>query len=157
MAYVWLSFIDYGSLFGLDKGLLPIRQKIFSAPIMPRIMDTYTHTVAYFLKLFEMSVYSIKDASTTATVRLMSHEVMSVNMFNFIGHLTVCSKAYQGWDQRNHQSSALLVLGNHQLPLDSMHKGPVMWKGYLIRSSDNDSTGLWPPDSLHTLGADGHI
>ena len=27
----------------------------------------------------------------------------------------------------------------------------------LIRSSDNDSTGLWPPGSLHTLGADGHI
>ena len=26
-----------------------------------------------------------------------------------------------------------------------------------IRSSDNDSTGLWPPRSLHTLGADGHI
>ena len=27
----------------------------------------------------------------------------------------------------------------------------------LIRSSDNDSTGVWPPGSLHTLGADGHI
>ena len=26
-----------------------------------------------------------------------------------------------------------------------------------IRSSDNDSTSLWPPGSLHTLGADGHI
>ena len=26
-----------------------------------------------------------------------------------------------------------------------------------IRSSDNDNTGLWPPGSLHTLGADGHI
>ena len=26
-----------------------------------------------------------------------------------------------------------------------------------IGSSDNDSTGLWPPGSLHTLGADGHI
>ena len=26
-----------------------------------------------------------------------------------------------------------------------------------IRSSDNDSTGLWPPGSLHTLGAGGHI
>ena len=27
----------------------------------------------------------------------------------------------------------------------------------LIRSSENDSTGFWPPGSLHTLGADGHI
>ena len=26
-----------------------------------------------------------------------------------------------------------------------------------IRSSDNDSTSFWPPGSLHTLGADGHI
>ena len=26
-----------------------------------------------------------------------------------------------------------------------------------IRSSDNDSTGFWPPGLLHTLGADGHI
>ena len=26
-----------------------------------------------------------------------------------------------------------------------------------IRSSDNDSTGLWPPGSLNILGADGHI
>ena len=27
----------------------------------------------------------------------------------------------------------------------------------LIRSSDNDRTGFWPPGSLHTLGADGQI
>ena len=27
----------------------------------------------------------------------------------------------------------------------------------LIWSSDNDSAGFWPPGSLHTLGADGHI
>ena len=26
-----------------------------------------------------------------------------------------------------------------------------------IWSNDNDSTGFWPPGSLHTLGADGHI
>ena len=26
-----------------------------------------------------------------------------------------------------------------------------------IRSSDNDSTSFWPPGSLHTRGADGHI
>ena len=25
------------------------------------------------------------------------------------------------------------------------------------RSSDNDSTGFWPPGSLHTIGADGYI
>ena len=30
-------------------------------------------------------------------------------------------------------------------------------RGHSIRSSDNDSTGFWPPGSLHTLGAVGHI
>ena len=30
-------------------------------------------------------------------------------------------------------------------------------KELAIRSSDNDSTSFWPPGSLHTLGADGHI
>ena len=28
---------------------------------------------------------------------------------------------------------------------------------FSVRSSENDSTGFWPPGSLHTLGADGHI
>ena len=28
---------------------------------------------------------------------------------------------------------------------------------FSIRSSDNDSTGFWPPGSLHTMGAGGHI
>ena len=37
-------------------------------------------------------------------------------------------------------------------PLDVFQKFKVS-----IRSSDNDSTGFWPPGSLHTLGADGHI
>ena len=35
-------------------------------------------------------------------------------------------------------------------------KAPRHWPLW-IRSSDNDSTGFWPPGSLHTLGADGHI
>ena len=30
---------------------------------------------------------------------------------------------------------------------------PYHW----IRSSDNDSTGFWPPGSMHILGADGYI
>ena len=38
------------------------------------------------------------------------------------------------------------------------HNGPVTSQlTDPMRSSDNDSTGLWPPGSLHTLGADGHI
>ena len=33
-------------------------------------------------------------------------------------------------------------------------EGTLQWTSW-IRSSDNDSTGFWPPGSLHTLGADG--
>ena len=35
-------------------------------------------------------------------------------------------------------------------------QGQMSWNTS-IRSSDNDSTRFWPPGSLHTLGADGHI
>ena len=37
----------------------------------------------------------------------------------------------------------------------SNYKPWILWD--VKRSSDNDSTGFWPPGSLHTLGADGHF
>ena len=37
--------------------------------------------------------------------------------------------------------------------LDSM----TSFANVIIRSSDNDSSSFWPPGSLRTLGADGHI
>ena len=37
------------------------------------------------------------------------------------------------------------------------HKNKYIFYHLSIRSSDNDSTGFWPPGSLHTLGADGQI
>ena len=40
---------------------------------------------------------------------------------------------------------------------NKMQKEEDSVRQFTIRSSDNDSTGLWPPGSLHTLGADGHI
>ena len=42
----------------------------------------------------------------------------------------VCSTVCSGEDQRKHQSSASLafVMGNHQWPVDSPHKGPVTRK-----------------------------
>ena len=42
----------------------------------------------------------------------------------------VCSTVCSGTDERKHQSSASLcfVKGIHQWPMDSPHKGPVMWK-----------------------------
>ena len=44
--------------------------------------------------------------------------------------------------------------------LSPVQRQPIIWTndGLLsLQSSDNDSTGFWPPGSLHTLGADGHI
>ena len=43
---------------------------------------------------------------------------------------TVCSTICSGSHQRKHQSSASLgfVWGIHQWPVDSPHKGPIMWK-----------------------------
>ena len=53
--------------------------------------------------------------------------------------------------RRSSVASAALVLTMwDKQPLPSI-------RFHLIRSSDNDSTGFWPPGSLHTLGADGHI
>ena len=54
------------------------------------------------------------------------------------------------------QTLIITSSGNCQRLLHGFHymrKDPQ----YEIRSSDNDSTGFWPPGSLHTLGADGHI
>ena len=39
----------------------------------------------------------------------------------------------------------------------SSKKWSMCQKTQTIQSSDNDSTGFWPPGSLHTLCADGHI
>ena len=39
----------------------------------------------------------------------------------------------------------------------SVQSFPIWRYVFAIRSSDIDSTGLWPPGSLHTLGTDGHI
>ena len=52
--------------------------------------------------------------------------------------------------------AAHLWLWVYSLGLVSHYGSYLVWVGP-IRSSDNDSTGFWPPGSLHTLGADGHI
>ena len=46
------------------------------------------------------------------------------------GILIVCSTLSSSADQRKHQSSVWLafVSGIHQWPVDSPHKGPVIWK-----------------------------
>ena len=49
------------------------------------------------------------------------------------------------------------VIEENELNINDQLWCSIAKKSQIIRSSDNDSTGLWPPGSLHTLGADGHI
>ena len=55
-----------------------------------------------------------------------------------------------------HSGNATIPIAKWQLPwmqVECVVDNSVLW-WVLIRSSDNDSTGFWPPGSLHTLGAD---
>ena len=56
--------------------------------------------------------------------------MMSAMASQITGVSIVCSSVGSGADQRKHQSSASLafVWGIHRSPVDSPHKGPVMWK-----------------------------
>ena len=55
---------------------------------------------------------------------------MTVMVSQITGVSIVCSVVCSSTDQRKHQSSASLafVRGIHWWPVDSPHKGPVMWK-----------------------------
>ena len=47
-----------------------------------------------------------------------------------------------------------------QITAYHLYNEPFIWtnaSSLIIRSSDIDNTRFWPPGSLHTLGADGHI
>ena len=75
-------------------------------------------------------------------------------MASQITSLTIVqSNVYPGADQRKHQSSTSLafVRGIHQLPVDSLHKGPVEWKMFpfddvimcdLARGGKEDTTWI---------------
>ena len=56
--------------------------------------------------------------------------IMSVMASQITSLRIVCSTICSGTDQRKHQSSTSLafVTGIHQCPLNSLHKGPIMWK-----------------------------
>ena len=81
-----------------------------------------------------------------------------------ITNLTIVySTIYQDADQRKHQSSASLAFarGIHRVPVNSPHKGPVMWKifpfddvimEWVIVASENslllNNAKLWPQPLL---------
>ena len=61
------------------------------------------------------------------------NDVIMSAMTSQIASLTICySTVYSCADQRKHQSSASLafVRGIHRWPVNSPHKGPVIWKTF---------------------------
>ena len=75
--------------------------------------------------------------------------IMSMMASQITSLTIVYSTVYSGSDQRKHQSSASLafVRGIHRWPVNSPHKGPVMWKMFplddvIMRSQDNGSHGI---------------
>ena len=61
------------------------------------------------------------------------------------------------YGQENMATSALSVVYTYAPTHTQTATHPGGHCIQVIRSSDNYSTGFWPPGSLHTLGADGHI
>ena len=57
---------------------------------------------------------------------------MRVMVPQITGNSTVCSKPFSSWYQSKYQRKALLafVKGIHRWPVDSPHKGPVMWESF---------------------------
>ena len=54
---------------------------------------------------------------------------MNIMVSQITGNFAVCSSACLGQHERRHQSCALLALWENQWWLvDSLHKGPVMWR-----------------------------
>ena len=64
------------------------------------------------------------------------------------------------WDRVMHTCVGNLTIIGSDNGLSPGRCQAIMWNNagiLLIRSSDNDSGGFWPPGSLHTLGAERHI
>ena len=80
-----------------------------------------------FVIFFRVSLIDCHSIANQCTEVHYSDVIMSAIVYQITGvsivYSTVCSSA----DERKHQSSASLsfVTGNHQLPVDSLHKGPV--------------------------------
>ena len=78
----------------------------------------------HYQRLKDLSTW-LKEATTHHNGVIMSPMASQINSLTIV-YLSV----YSGADQRKHESSALLafVQGIHWWPVNSPHKGPVMWK-----------------------------
>ena len=111
---------------------------------------TYTYII-YSLTLFLLCIHDINSfilgrcrCNFKSTIfRGLYHKhstehyndvLMSVMAYQITGILIVCSTICSGTDHRKYQSSRSLtfVRGIHQWPVDSLHKGPVMQKMFLV-------------------------
>ena len=74
--------------------------------------------------------YIIAEIHSIMRFVLYSDVIMSAVVPQITSLTIVYSTVYSGADQRKHQSSASLafVRGIHRLPVNSQHKGPIIWK-----------------------------
>ena len=74
--------------------------------------------------------YFIIELINKSSISHYSDIIMSMMVSQVTSSTNVYSTVYSGTDQRKRQSSMSLALvrGIHQSPVNSPHKGPVMWK-----------------------------
>ena len=84
------------------------------------------------IPLYEVWMKFITKLNNWKQFRIFHYSdvIMSIMVSHITSISTVYSTVYSGTDQRNHQSSASLafVRGIYWWPVNSPHKGPVMWK-----------------------------
>ena len=96
-----------------------------------------------FMLMLWLTILSLKtylDHYSDVMISAMASQITSLSIVYWIVSL--------GTDQRKHQSSISLafVRGIHQWPVNSPHKGPVMWKMYpfgdvIICPQEDESCG----------------
>ena len=122
----WLSFqhILY-SLWSLNIWCYYIRQDFPST-----IMEMYQMNIISWLTLDILSKCRRFQESHCTVTTHHSDVIMSSMATQITGVSMVYSTHYSDADPRKHQSSASLafVRGIHRWPVNSLHKGPVMWK-----------------------------
>ena len=104
----------------------------------------------FFKKHENIFVFSVISWHWEGTGCLFYHYtdvIMKALASQITSLMIVYSTVYSGADQRKHQrcTSLAFVRGIHQWPVNSLHKGPVMWKMFhLMTSSCGKYRSIYP-------------
>ena len=102
-------------------------KQIQELPVMKLYWFIFSFMLTIILKPHRVSSYIQKHRGNI----LFYNDVIMSTMASQITSLTIVySTVYSGADQRKHQSSASMafVKGIRRKPMNSLHKGPVIWK-----------------------------